>query len=247
MIFNGFLAGKRRGGGGILWTPTELSSSFWIDFADADSLTLNGSTIAQADDLTGNNNNFVAESSSHEPAYLASGINSLPVANFDGTTDKFTLTGLLSGNTYSLVVVETGGVATNRQTIFGRASGQGLIPFADSNNTNPEVFRGTSVPTVHKNGFLETWANRDEAFTSITDTNPHVLIFNGCTLSVEFKYFAWTTSAIYKKGNVGEIIAVNGTLSVDDRLRLEGYLAHKWGLTANLPSDHPYKTNPPTL
>jgi hypothetical protein len=25
----------------------------------------------------------------------------------------------------------------------------------------------------------------------------------------------------------------------------EGYLAHKWGLTAKLPSNHPYKTTAP--
>jgi hypothetical protein len=27
-----------------------------------------------------------------------------------------------------------------------------------------------------------------------------------------------------------------------NRQKLEGYLAHKWGLGANLPVDHPYKT-----
>ena len=27
----------------------------------------------------------------------------------------------------------------------------------------------------------------------------------------------------------------------------EGYLAHKWGLTANLPGDHPYKANEPRV
>ena len=27
---------------------------------------------------------------------------------------------------------------------------------------------------------------------------------------------------------------------------VEGYLAHKWGLTARLPSDHPYKSSAPT-
>lgn len=29
------------------------------------------------------------------------------------------------------------------------------------------------------------------------------------------------------------------------RLKMEGYLAHKWGLTANLPTNHPYKSYPP--
>ena len=36
-------------------------------------------------------------------------------------------------------------------------------------------------------------------------------------------------------------------LSTGNRQKLEGYLAHKSGLTANLPADHPYKTTPPTV
>jgi hypothetical protein len=42
-----------------------------------------------------------------------------------------------------------------------------------------------------------------------------------------------------------EVIVSSTLLSTDNRQKLEGYLAHKWGLTANLPSDHPYKVNPP--
>lgn len=35
------------------------------------------------------------------------------------------------------------------------------------------------------------------------------------------------------------------TVTDDDRQKLEGYLAHKHGLDANLPSGHPYKSSPP--
>ena len=45
----------------------------------------------------------------------------------------------------------------------------------------------------------------------------------------------------------GEFIIVSGTLSTGDRQKLEGYLAWKWGLEANLPSGHPYKLLPPTV
>lgn len=37
----------------------------------------------------------------------------------------------------------------------------------------------------------------------------------------------------------------NAILAAADRQRLEGYLAHRWGLTGNLPGGHPYKTAPP--
>ncbi len=48
-------------------------------------------------------------------------------------------------------------------------------------------------------------------------------------------------------GYISEVIIASSIASADTRQRIEGYLAHKWGLTANLPSDHPYKTAPPTL
>jgi hypothetical protein len=47
-------------------------------------------------------------------------------------------------------------------------------------------------------------------------------------------------------GYVAEFLVFNYKLTTDTRQRIEGYLAHKWALTANLPSDHPYKTVGPT-
>ncbi len=44
-----------------------------------------------------------------------------------------------------------------------------------------------------------------------------------------------------------ETVIVSGVASNSVSQRIEGYLAHKWGLTANLPAGHPYKTVPPYL
>ena len=46
-------------------------------------------------------------------------------------------------------------------------------------------------------------------------------------------------------GYIAEVVIANSKLSTADRQRLEGYLAHKWGLTNNLPAGHPYKYEPP--
>ena len=42
-----------------------------------------------------------------------------------------------------------------------------------------------------------------------------------------------------------EIVVSSTLLSTANRQKLEGYLAHKWGLTADLTGDHPYKTTVP--
>jgi hypothetical protein len=46
-------------------------------------------------------------------------------------------------------------------------------------------------------------------------------------------------------GFIGEVIIFTGALSTTQRQQVEGYLAKKWGLQANLPGAQPYKTIPP--
>jgi hypothetical protein len=46
-------------------------------------------------------------------------------------------------------------------------------------------------------------------------------------------------------GAIGEVV-VTPSLSDADRQRVEGFLAHKWGLSGSLPVDHPYKLVPPS-
>jgi len=42
-----------------------------------------------------------------------------------------------------------------------------------------------------------------------------------------------------------EVLIYNSYLSTNQRQQIEGYLAWKWGLQANLPANHPYFFAPP--
>jgi hypothetical protein len=57
--------------------------------------------------------------------------------------------------------------------------------------------------------------------------------------------FKRTFISDYSQMAMYEIVLVSSVITITNRQKLEGYLAHKWGLTANLPSDHPYKTVAP--
>lgn len=46
-------------------------------------------------------------------------------------------------------------------------------------------------------------------------------------------------------GDFAEVVIADAKIGTSDREKLEGYLAHKWGLTADLPSGHPYKNSAP--
>jgi hypothetical protein len=45
---------------------------------------------------------------------------------------------------------------------------------------------------------------------------------------------------------LSEFVVSTNVITTTDRQKLEGYLAHKWGLEGNLPADHPYKSAAPT-
>ena len=47
------------------------------------------------------------------------------------------------------------------------------------------------------------------------------------------------------EGYIAEIVICNATLIDSDREKVEGYLAHKWGLTSSLPTGHPFKSSAP--
>jgi hypothetical protein len=47
-------------------------------------------------------------------------------------------------------------------------------------------------------------------------------------------------------GDIYEVLSFSRTISTTERQQIEGYLAWKWGVQANLPSNHPFKRGPPT-
>ena len=48
-------------------------------------------------------------------------------------------------------------------------------------------------------------------------------------------------------GQIAEVIAYDRGLSNGVRQKIEGYLAHKWGMESKLPSSHAYKVGKPAL
>ena len=46
-------------------------------------------------------------------------------------------------------------------------------------------------------------------------------------------------------GHFAEVLAFGRKLPIGERQKIEGYLAHKWGLNGKLPSNHPYKLGHP--
>ncbi|WP_218965259.1 LamG domain-containing protein, partial [Nostoc linckia] len=54
-------------------------------------------------------------------------------------------------------------------------------------------------------------------------------------------------SSDFLTGAIGELVVTKRPLTTGERQKLEGYLAHRWGLAGNLPAGHPHKASRPTV
>ena len=115
------------------------------------------------------------------------------------------------------------------------------------------------------NDFHSSWP--DKIFSSSNSNNFKLLFINGMDSSLigtsfptKLSLISLTTSRNLNasnfsldrnmndrvwQGDLGELLIFNIELDLNDIKKVEGYLAHKWGLTSSLPSTHPYINNPP--
>lgn len=95
-------------------------------------------------------------------------------------------------------------------------------------------------PSAYINGsnqaFLRWNAEADNPLTIIwASSDPGIGMF-----ATNFAY-----SQTFANLSINELCVINGAITQQTRQSMEGYLAWKWGLTASLPSDHPYKNSAP--
>lgn len=251
-------------GGPKLWRPNALGASLalWLDAEDTSSITLNGSTVSQWNDKSGNGRNATQGTSANQPTYSATGINNKASLNFDGTNDfmDFGLSASVinaAGSVFGVIRITTLQTNYNALVAWSQSGsvGPGVGPFASSGTFGLYGTFGSGATNVFDIGptaagtnylFSILWSNNglnvsgglNGANNSATRTNSFVTTVNG---------LLGKDASSYSSARIGEIIVAPSNLSTADRQKTEGYLAWKWGLSANLPSNHPYKSLPPTV
>ena len=234
------------------WTPANISTALWLDAADASTITLNGGNVSQWNDKSGNARHATQATAASQPAYTAAGLNGKAVLTFDGSNDLFELSsGILLNDNFTYVYSVYGRPTSAQHSIdVGPTTGNvgyGNWWFTDSNLysslRSTEQTHGSSVATgtfinglVRNNSGTQAYRNgaafgtpQGAAATGQSTLNG---IGRGSVLGTNFH-----------NGPMAEVIVGRADLSTLDRQKLEGYLAWKWGLTNNLPANHPYKWN----
>lgn len=247
-----------------LWTPEHVQKLAWYDAADLNTITEVAGAVSQWDDKSGNERNLTQGSGSLQPITDLKTIGGLNVIDFNAQPymDTPAFFDPESGfHIFSVMQAQTFNQSANNvliQNISNGAGGTGRSIFYNVGTVNPDTwqtFLGASPAVVLGNSSLNV-QNFSLSVTASASSNDieswfHGAAGSGGTKDIEanpnsqLRIGATSSGTLDWDGTVGEVIIVPDVASTDTRQRIEGYLAWKWGLTDDLPSDHPYKNEPP--
>lgn len=107
----------------------------------------------------------------------------------------------------------------------------------------------TDEPTVYSSELTKTYFSVHKDFDKPTSSikGESNIYVEASPTDIDDGYATRNVQIGNKHYMVGEILYYNDTISDEDFEKLEGYLAHKWGLLDLLPSNHTYKTTAPVI
>ena len=259
-----------------VWNPSMISTALWLDAADASTITESGGAVSQWNDKSGNGRHATQSNSSYRPSLTANGLNGLNVVTFDGVNDILGFSDLAWTNnigaiSYFVVTKTSDQAVTNYRALFqirggaydratlyvrnsqleagGRRLDSDSYAFRSTGSLSSNAFQGSAIYNyaaatlaVNVNGGTVS----SGSFQTVGNTSPTNSTASsiGSTNTGSSSFLPSLTQSY--NGDVAEFVALASAASDSTRQKMEGYLAHKWGLTANLPNDHPYKLVGPT-
>jgi hypothetical protein len=228
-----------------LWTPANASTPkvMWFDAADSSTLTLNGSGILNWADKSGTGVDAYQTNTTLQPQLIENALNGKPVVATSNTRWlQFASTRNLMDKTFIMLYDHTEGQNSSvmgdgaqRYQVYTKLN---IFAFGYPLANPTSIFTlgtGWNIGHIGTHPTLEYYGN------GIKDTISQTKAPGG---NIPFSRLFWTGAGIWG-GRAAEILMFDGTLSEDDRQRIEGYLAHKWGITSLLIPGHPYYNTAP--
>ena len=239
---------------GRLWTPADITTDVWLDAADTATITESGGFVSQWNDKSGNNNHFTQPISSRQGITNSVNLNGNNVIDFDGAKGMINPTNIIDRDNDYFVAVIYAASRTSlgaSRTLVGRGSSNGTYnwligPYNGQNNVYVGSFI-TGSPAALNNYFINTINTDASASNSFYENGNLIGVRTGnrrlgaLSIGVEGSYGEPANS------HIAEIIVIPNEISTPERQRIEGYMAHKWGLEANLPASHPYRAAAPFI
>jgi len=239
-------------GAAVAWTPAEITTELWLDAADDGTITLNGANVSQWEDKSGHGRHATQGTTARQPAKIANGI------QFDGVDDFLSILVPQVLGQQVIAVIDTATTQTGSRIFLNRTyTGSPYPPaiylgsYDGGKNNYPSVYWGANW----QNNYLSQVKRLAILGFSILSGSTEIRVDGGDAdpaTTVQTVLGSWneiSTVPTYNQQSafvLQELIIFNST-SQTTRQYVEGYLAHKWGLVASLPANHPYKSAPPTV
>ena len=251
------------------FSPTSISGcQLWLDAADSSVVTI-ATGVSQWNDKSGNSNNLTQSTTGSQPTYASSLItfannkylnipatvlNNLPTWSLffvinpistsnwimsrqrDGVDSYNILSMTLSSTNYGGVQSGSAGFLYWRSMNAGTQLGSTDSLATSTLQTCTLTYDGT-ILYFYKNGELNQATTGSFALQNQTSPNTYTL---GALI-----YPSGIDNSGVTNFKLGEMISYNTFLTNAQREKVEGYLAHKWGLLSSLSSLSPYRTLPP--
>jgi hypothetical protein len=249
----------------IPFSPRNISGvALWLDAADTSSMTLSGSNVTQWNDKSGNGINMTG--ASLQPTFLTNAFNGKPTVSFAAVQgSSYQVLSNSSTNLYNSVsdisvfmaiyIPATTPRNPSPISLFGKVTiyirggglgGETLYPWSYNNNGS-YVFSLNNFVSANNYYICCFQFNTNQTFFMNGDTGtggPTAFTFGSSTgIPTYIGYSGYNANDGFN-GYISEIITYNTALTTSQRQQVEGYLAHKWGLTGSLPSTHPFKKFP---
>ncbi len=252
---------KSNAPGTGLWTPSETTTTLWLDADDAASITHSSNAVSQWSDKSGNGTNMVQSTASKKPTLTNNGSNSLPTLTFDGVDDSLLSTQSVGASQAFTVysVVRNISQSTRRDYLFDGTANDTTRCLISLNQAGKVMIYAGEIPgspgtdwgnsnISTPSGFFIVAAIFDGSTSQIGVNGTHISNIDIHTNSLGSMRMGTNYGAVndFFEGDIGEFIIVDGVDPQSNIERIEGYLAHKWDLVSNLPSDHKFKYSAPT-
>ena len=233
--------------------PTSISScQLWLDASDITTITLSGSSVTQWKDksvtmasaIQNNSLGYPTYVSGSTPYVLFSPNQALRIASWNYSSSW---TVILAMNSVTLAARWFISPYNNLGLVYMGMSEPGNKIFsgllAGSGDVTGNHLESTMAQNTSTTGVFNYY--RDAQIQSTNTTNAGIASVNGIALGIGANqsgdYDIGGTYQIY------ELLIFSSFLGDSDRFNVEGYLAWKWGMQANLPAGHPYKNAAPNV
>lgn len=250
-----------------IFTPDDLEGlSVWLDASDLDGDGIeegnaeegvNSGVVTWANKGTSSASDAVQNTPTSQPIYNLSGINGKASLQFDGINDYLGMSINVPETNYTQFVVfqstDAAGTFTAVVDPVNNTAPSHDRQFALSGGQLYHRLWNTEIITSA--GSYNTGSGQIASIT-VDGTSGQQLDANGVMVASGTKTgsdFNWQTGMVIGghnfigqySGEIAEVLIFEQALSDEDRIKVEGYLAHKYNLTGNLQNSHAYKSFAP--